>query len=252
MATETERKFLVDFDLFKKIYPDKEKIRQINIEQYYVYVSKEISLRMRKEGPDFFSVAKYNSKGISCTEITMRISASDYSNNKDLRVGRTIHKTRYKVEHYGNLWEVDVFGGELEELVLAEYEHPKAADLTRDFMPMWVGAEVTHNPMFKNAVLATSDEWKKEIAIKTGFRQALNNVAAEVTNEDIFSIRMCAQNILILENKDSYRKLSIDDVMSKDFIAYKVGPNYVVTKNKLDGMLGLMKSYELEKYLQRY
>ncbi len=61
--------------------------------------------------------------------------------------GDLIEKTRYEVPHAGLTWEVDVYGGSLAGIVLAEVE------LDHDDQPFeapdWTGREVTGDPRFR-------------------------------------------------------------------------------------------------------
>ena len=71
---------------------------------------------------------------------------------RDKRVGDLIEKTRYRIDHHGFCWEVDVFHGANAGLVIAEIEldHPET-----DFpLPDWAGAEVTHEPAYSNSSLS--------------------------------------------------------------------------------------------------
>ena len=61
--------------------------------------------------------------------------------------GVVLEKTRHYVPHEGFVWEVDVYGGILIGVVLAEIELPEAD--TPFSLPEWVGAEVTGDPRYK-------------------------------------------------------------------------------------------------------
>jgi len=63
-----------------------------------------------------------------------------------------ITKTRFRVDHAGLAWEVDVFDGHLAGLVLAEVE--LTAPDQEFARPAWAGAEVTDDPRYQNAALA--------------------------------------------------------------------------------------------------
>ena len=67
-------------------------------------------------------------------------------------IGRVIEKTRHHVRHRGYLYEVDVFGGMLAGLVIAELETPD--DVPDEMLPDWLGREVTGEQRFYNASLA--------------------------------------------------------------------------------------------------
>ena len=63
-----------------------------------------------------------------------------------------IEKTRYIFCNEGKIWEIDIFGGKLTNLVLAEIELDIAEeDFTK---PDWIGKEVTNDPIYTNACLA--------------------------------------------------------------------------------------------------
>ncbi|TGV73281.1 adenylate cyclase [Mesorhizobium sp. M00.F.Ca.ET.149.01.1.1] len=67
-------------------------------------------------------------------------------------IGRVIEKTRHHVRHRGYLYEVDVFGGRLAGLVIAELETPE--DVSDEMLPDWLGREVTGESRYYNASLA--------------------------------------------------------------------------------------------------
>ena len=72
----------------------------------------------------------------------------------DLCLGETIRKTRYLVPHQSHLFEVDVFSGKLQGLVIAEVE--LSADDEQLDLPIWIGEEVTGDPRFYNSDLANN------------------------------------------------------------------------------------------------
>lgn len=238
MAIETERKFLVDVNLFNEIYPNKEDtLENFEIEQYYLYSSKDISVRLRKQGSQFFNCIKYNPVGISTTEVTLRISSSEYYNNVDLKIGRIIKKTRYHVTHYGKIWEIDFFHDELKGLVVAELECDDAASLSVNYHPIWVGKEVTSDYQFKNAVLAVSDDWKKVSPVQTTFG------LSDQTHTRPYAV-------IVLNSKAEYQNLDMLTVQQADFVAYKTGNNYVVAKNRFDSRLGITSEKEIQLLIQ--
>ncbi len=71
--------------------------------------------------------------------------------NEMCPVGR-IEKTRYRIEAPPHVWEVDVFAGDNEGLVVAEIE---LSDENEPFeRPDWLGKEVTHDPRYYNSELS--------------------------------------------------------------------------------------------------
>ncbi|MGH1570428.1 hypothetical protein ACRAWG_06855 [Methylobacterium sp. P31] len=67
--------------------------------------------------------------------------------------GRRLEKTRYRVEHAGAVWEVDVFGGALAGLILAEIELEREDQPV--VLPSWIEREVTDDARYRNSRLAT-------------------------------------------------------------------------------------------------
>jgi len=60
-------------------------------------------------------------------------------------------KTRYLVEHAGHVWEVDVFAGDNEGLIVAEIELDDADESFE--LPDWAGEEVSHDSRYYNVCL---------------------------------------------------------------------------------------------------
>lgn len=63
-----------------------------------------------------------------------------------------IDKTRYLVPHQGHTWEVDVFHGENQGLIVAELELDHE-DQTFP-LPPWLDDEVTGDPRYYNSALS--------------------------------------------------------------------------------------------------
>ena len=66
----------------------------------------------------------------------------------------TLSKTRYKVEHAGKIWEVDIFEGRHAGLILAEVELESPEEKVA--LPDWVQEEVSGNPRYYNSRLASN------------------------------------------------------------------------------------------------
>ena len=87
-------------------------------------------------------------------EIEFEVPLSQAEDLLGMCAGRTLLKDRYVIPFGGLDWEVDVYRGPLEGLVVAEVELPSEEyDL---ILPDWVGQEVSDDKSFKNARLATS------------------------------------------------------------------------------------------------
>lgn len=77
-----------------------------------------------------------------------------------------IDKSRYHMFHQGRLWEIDVFHGRNEGLIVAEIE---LTSETESFnLPLWITQEVTGDPDYYNSNLSINPFklWIKDIAWK--------------------------------------------------------------------------------------
>ncbi len=149
MAKEIERKFLVktkDFLLLAN--------KSYRIEQAYLATNPTVRVRVRDD--EAFLTLKTASQdgGLSRDEWEYAIPLEDAREMMRHAKGRCIIKTRYLVEYEGHTWEVDVFEGEYEGLMLAEIE---LSSLSESFvLPPWVGEEVTGQVAYYNAHMALS------------------------------------------------------------------------------------------------
>jgi len=143
MAIEIERKFLV-----KRIPEDKIKYSH-NIKQGYVVSDKQKVIRIRKKTNDFFITIKGNKTGISRFEFEYKIPENDANQLFENFCNEgIIEKTRHYIEHKGHTWELDVFHGENEGLIVAEIEL-KSEEETFS-LPEWVDQEVTDQDKYYN------------------------------------------------------------------------------------------------------
>jgi CYTH domain-containing protein len=79
---------------------------------------------------------------------------------------KEIVKKRYKYEHQGYIYGMDVFEGSLEGLILVEIEAETAEELVSVPLPSFALKEVTDDPFFTGGFLATmtEKEFQKEFA----------------------------------------------------------------------------------------
>ena len=145
MATEIERKFLVR-DLQALAGVD-----GIAYRQGYLSTEADRTVRVRRAGAHAFITVKGRSHGATRAEFEYEIPIADADAMLGLCIPPIIEKVRHRIEHSGRVWEVDVFGGVNEGLVVAEVELP-SADAEVD-LPPWVGDEVTDDPRYFNANL---------------------------------------------------------------------------------------------------
>jgi adenylate cyclase len=146
MGREIERKFLVTGNSWRGSG------KGVHIRQGYLSLEMTRIVRVRILDKRGFLTVKGKPKGFTAPEYEYEIPVKDAREMLDLLCERPlIEKTRYGSEVGGLLWEIDLFSGENEGLILAEVE---LEDEKQEFsLPDWVGEEVTGNPRYTNACL---------------------------------------------------------------------------------------------------
>lgn len=147
MALEIERKFLVD----EKKLPAQILINGEKISQGYLSVEPARTVRVRIKGERGFLTIKSVNVGIVRQEFEYEIPLEDAEEILKL-CEKVLEKVRYKVEYAGHIWEIDIFGGRLAGLILAEVELTAPKEILE--LPDWLGAEVSDNPRYFNSNLA--------------------------------------------------------------------------------------------------
>jgi adenylate cyclase len=148
MAFETERKFLVIRDIWEK----ESRPAGIPIRQGYLSESEMAVVRIRIKGKSAFLTIKGKNTGITRPEFEFAVPLGDAEEMLAQLAPPVVSKTRYIIPFQGKTWEVDVFEGLNEGLILAEIEL-SSEDETFD-MPDWVGEEVSNEKRYYNAWLA--------------------------------------------------------------------------------------------------
>ena len=154
MAKEIERKFLVQASW----QPQDEGIK---IAQGYLSTVPERTVRVRIKGDKGYLTIKGKNQGISRAEFEYEIPIGDAEELLKLAEQPILSKTRYLEQHGNRLWEIDVFAGENQGLVVAEVELPdEQAEVSR---PDWLGQEVSGDVRYYNANLIKKpfSLWKK-------------------------------------------------------------------------------------------
>ncbi len=148
MGVEIERKFLVTSDEWQKSAGP-----GIPILQGYFDTAPSVTVRIRLAGERGFLTLKGPSRGFCRSEFEYPIPADDARRLlEEFCADRLIEKIRYPVRYAGFDWEVDVFSGRHEGLVLAELELEDAAvEFPR---PAWLGQEVSGDSAYGNGALA--------------------------------------------------------------------------------------------------
>ena len=153
MAVEIERKFLVEGDAWRAAATGSMRLRQA-----YLSRSGQASVRIRLVDDKaamltIKSADKSGGPALLRSEFEYPVPIDDAVAMLDLRTGLIIDKTRHLVPAgNGRTWEVDVFAGAHQGLVLAEIEL-ESADEAVD-LPGWIGREVTGDQGYSNLALA--------------------------------------------------------------------------------------------------
>ena len=149
--TEIERKFLVTSDAFMA-----QATTRYEIEQGYLCREPGKTIRVRIRDERAFLTIKSGKlrEGLAKFEWEREIDLADARELMNLCLPGTISKTRYIIpappyQGEERKWEVDVFHGRKDGLVLAELE---LGDEHEPFeRPEWLGEEVTGQPQYYNA-----------------------------------------------------------------------------------------------------
>ena len=150
MAIEIERKFLLKTDSLKFL----EGCQSVPVIQGYLHENGMTS-RVRIMGRRAFLTLKGKAKGCSRPEFEYSIPLADAKELLSTHVqSELVTKVRYYVPHDGQTWEVDVFKGKYEGLVVAEIELNSEDQIFTK--PSWVGEEVTDMKSLSNKSLAFS------------------------------------------------------------------------------------------------
>lgn len=148
MAKEIERKFLVQGDAWRGAVES-----SALIVQFYLAISSERSIRIRiKDSRTARLTLKFGSDTRIRDEFEYPVPLEEAREMMQFAIGTLIRKTRHNVRYQGYLYEIDVFNGDLDGLVVAELE---TADTVEDGrLPEWLGREVTGEIRYSNASLA--------------------------------------------------------------------------------------------------
>lgn len=165
MALEIERKFLVTDRSFIQ-----EALRCAKIHQYYLPEENVgVTRRIRFMDQRAYLTQKGRS---SCSGWIREEEEREISLEEARAIQQTstfegeIEKTRYYIPYEGFLWEVDLFHGSLDGLIIAEVELSRVEDFPP--LPPWIGAEVTGDARYYNSVLSRmcQDELRSLIGTK--------------------------------------------------------------------------------------
>lgn len=148
MAFETERKFLVIRELWEK----EPKTAGQMILQGYISDAENGVVRVRVMGKNAFITIKGRSEGITRPEFEFPIPLKEAFEMLAVLSPPIVTKTRYVVPIAGKNWEVDVFDGSNNGLIIAEIELGSEDECFEK--PAFAGDEVTADHRYSNSFLA--------------------------------------------------------------------------------------------------
>ena len=144
---EIERKFLVKDNSFLDDFS-----RSNRIVQGYLSSHPERTVRVRIKGENGYLTIKGKSEGFSRYEWEKEINFEEAEKLLQLCESGVIDKIRYDVIVGTHIFEVDVFYGENEGLILAEIELERENETFEK--PNWLGTEVTEDVKYYNSYLS--------------------------------------------------------------------------------------------------
>lgn len=148
MAREIERKFRVVSDAWRDAAS-----RSRSIEQAYIADTDKAVVRVRIEDEaSGILTIKSRGAGLARDEFEYEIPLPDARALMRCRQGAVLRKTRYDVPHEDVRWEVDVYAGDNDGLVIAEVELRSEGE--RPPRPAFIGPEVTGESRYYASELA--------------------------------------------------------------------------------------------------
>ncbi|MCT4603332.1 MAG: CYTH domain-containing protein [Marinifilum sp.] len=144
MAIEIERKFLVHKHLLQ--LPDNGK----KLIQGYIWSDPKKSLRIRIADKKAFLTIKSGTDILKRSEFEYEIPVIDAENLLGLCDAK-IDKTRYLVSIGQHTWEIDIFHGDNQGLIIAEIELSSPKEQIQ--LPDWIDQEVSNDPKYLNVSL---------------------------------------------------------------------------------------------------
>ncbi len=153
IPTEYERKFLIKPKVLKDLLGGR---TGVHIKQGYLF-DQSPTVRVRIAGNAAFLTIKGKAKDSGKPEFEYLIPVDHAQHMLDNMCGdRIIYKVRHSIPLNGRDYEVDVFQGKLEGMVVAELEFLKDDPIRDQDLPSWVRREVTDDKRYKNKKLAIS------------------------------------------------------------------------------------------------
>lgn len=147
MAVEIEKKYLVINDNWRKFVTKSD-----TYIQGYFSTDESCSIRIRISEKKATLNIKSATLGVTRTEYDYPVPLDDAKDMlNSLCIKPLIEKTRYQVPYENHIWEIDVFAGENEGLIVAEVELESANESIT--LPDWIGEDVSDEIRYYNVCL---------------------------------------------------------------------------------------------------
>lgn len=148
MGLEIERKYLVKHELWHALL----KPEGVNYRQGYLISDKEKTVRVRATDSQGFITIKSKTVGATRLEYEYQIPLAESIELLNAFTQNNIDKIRYNIDFQGKTWEIDVFSGDNEGLIVAEIELESESENYQ--IPEWIDVEVTHDNRYFNSNLS--------------------------------------------------------------------------------------------------
>lgn len=146
MAVEIERKYLIDLEKIGKLENGN------RIKQGYITTNKNAVVRVRIKNKKAYLTIKSSNTGVSRLEFEYEIPFDEANEMLDKLCEKPlIDKIRYIIKHDKHIWEIDIFYGDNEGLVVAEVEIEDENEVVT--LPLWIKEEVTMDNRYFNSNL---------------------------------------------------------------------------------------------------
>lgn len=156
MALEIERKYLVDLEKLGTLQTGN------RIKQGYLSTNKEAVVRVRVKNDKAYLTIKGSNVGVSRLEFEYEIPLDEANEMLEKLCQKpVIDKTRYLIEYENHTFELDIFYGDNDGLVVAEVELSSEDETIK--LPSWIKKEVTLDERYYNSNLMKNPykNWKK-------------------------------------------------------------------------------------------
>ena len=156
MGIEIERKFLVNHDQWEQL----EKPVGEFYRQGYLLTDPQKTIRVRQTSDKGFLTIKGISVGATRAEYEYEIPFEEAKELLDQFAVAELSKVRFKIAIENHIWEVDVFSGKNQGLIVAEIELESEGE--EFVLPTWIDREVTGEEKYYNSNLVTKPykDWK--------------------------------------------------------------------------------------------